>query len=364
MKVLHISEYAQGGLATYIKTLFSYDGKDNIENYLLVSEYKSDHQWNIPSDKVNYYHYKRGLKDILPAMYAIQKHIAKLQPDIIYIHSTWAGVLARFPYLFRKKNVRVLYNAHGWSFLRDTSGWKKWIYALIEWGLSLTTDAIINVSDYEYQSAMNYGLFKSKLIVIHSGISSKEDCNEVCFEVNTNKINLLFVGRFDPQKGIDYLLKEIKKCKRKDIHLYVIGDNVVSDGMGIQAINNDRVTFLGWISHDDVAAYYKACDAVIMPSRWEAFGLVAIEAMKYMKPVIVSDRGALPELVKDKVNGYVFSMDENKSLGYILENLSREKLHALGEKARQVFEEYFTDQHMLKETIEVYKNATSKSFTF
>lgn len=354
MKVLHISEYAQGGLATYIKTLLSYDGKDDIENYLLISEYKSDHQWNIPSDKVNYYQYKRGLKDILPAMYTIQKHIAKLQPDIIYIHSTWAGVLARFPYLFKKKNVRILYNAHGWSFLRDTGGWKKRIYALIEWGLSLTTDAIINVSDYEYQSAMNYGLFKSKLIVIHSGISSKEDCNEVCFEVDTNKINLLFVGRFDPQKGIDYLLKEIKKCKRKDIHLYVIGDNVISDGMGIQAINNDRVTFLGWISHDDVAAYYKACDAVVMPSRWEAFGLVAIEAMKYETPVIVSNRGALPELVIDAINGYVFDFDNSSGLACLLKNLDKTKLASMGVEAKSIFLGRFTDNHMLDETLSIY----------
>ena len=364
MKVLHISEYAQGGLATYIKTLLRYDGKDGIDNYLLVSGYKSDHEWNVPSDRVKYYQYRRGVRDVVSAMTEIQKHIETLQPDIIYVHSTWAGVLVRFPYLFKTKKVKILYNAHGWSFLRDTSRWKKNIYALIERVLSLKTDAIINVSTYEYQRALEHGLPRAKQQIIHSGISIFDDCGEVNFAVESDKINLLFVGRFDPQKGIDYLLEEVKKCQRKDICLYVIGDNVISDGRKVKIINDARVTFLGWISNKDIAAYYKACDVVVMPSRWEAFGLVAVEAMKYGKPVIVSNRGALTELVKDKVNGYVFSMEKESSLSNILDHLSRAELSELGRHARQIFEDKFTDTHMLKKTIEVYRNETNKSLTF
>ena len=73
-----------------------------------------------------------------------------------------------------------------------------------------------------------------------------------------------------------------------------------------------------------IGEYYQSCDGVIMPSRWEAFGLVAVEAMKYKKPVIVSDCGALPELVKDGYNGYVFKMDDEDSLKLIIDKLEKD----------------------------------------
>lgn len=57
----------------------------------------------------------------------------------------------------------------------------------------------------------------------------------------------------------------------------VIGDNVIG-GTQIEKHNTEKVTFLGWIDHEKLASYYEKCDAVVMPSRWEAFGLVAVEA--------------------------------------------------------------------------------------
>lgn len=53
----------------------------------------------------------------------------------------------------------------------------------------------------------------------------------------------------------------------------------------------DNVESIGWINHDEIDSYYSLFDAVIIPSRWEGFGLVAIEAMKNAKAIIVSNRG-------------------------------------------------------------------------
>ena len=190
--------------------------------------------------------------------------------------------------------------------------------------------------------------------MVYSGISSvKGETPPV--HLPKGVINLLFVGRFDAPKGIDYLLENFSKCKRKDIHLSVIGDNVVGDSEKIPMIDTEKITFCGWIPHDKLDGYYKSCDAVIMPSRWEAFGLVGVEAMKYGKPIIVSNRGALPELVKVGENGYIFDFDHPESLIQILDKLDKMNLCRMGKKAESVFLEKYRSQKMLEKTFLIYK---------
>lgn len=359
MKVLHIGEYVQGGVATYIKTLLMHPQHPEIEDFLICSDKNSEHHWPMAEDHVTYYPYHRSLLQILPAMLAVRKEIRRRKPDAVYCHSTWAGLFARFPMLLLGKPCRVLYNAHGWAFLRDTTRLKKAIYTFIERALSIRTDAIINVSGYEYKVAEKAGISKRKLCLVYSGISpAKGETSPV--HLSKEVINLLFVGRFDAPKGLDYLLENFSKCKRKDIHLFVIGDNVVGDSEKIPMVNTEKVTFCGWIPHNQLNGYYKSCDAVIMPSRWEAFGLVAVEAMKYGKAVIASDQGALPELVEDGENGYIFPFDSPDALTHLLSGLDKEKLADMGRKAEKIFQKKYQMERMIEESIRLYEGKDKK----
>lgn len=355
MKVLHVGEYAQGGVATYIRTLLSHPEYPDIEDFLICSQKNSEKDWPIPKENIIYYSYSRNLMSIIPAIRAIKNAIDKIKPDVIYCHSTWAGLFVRLPQFVFSKKYRIIYNAHGWSFLRDTVKWKKNIYALIERILLLKTDKIINVSCFEYNAAKRYGLNSEKQEVIYSGLPEKKEDVDETIKLSDKKINILFVGRFDPQKGVDYLLDVFNKCTRKDIHLTLIGDNVIG-GLQIKKQNTNQITFLGWVPHDKIANYYNACDAVIMPSRWEAFGLVAIEAMKYGKPVIASNRGALPELIEKRKNGIIFDFNDKESLIEIVDSLEKESLRDMGVLARQIFCTKYRANNMINSTVEVYKS--------
>lgn len=354
MKVLHVGEYVQGGVATYIRTLLEHPDHPEIEDYLVCSDYNSDHNWKLSENRIYYYPYKRTLGYIPNAIKVIYRVVKHVKPDVIYCHSTWAGLFVRLPLFFLTKHCRIIYNTHGWAFSRDTTSLNKALYALIERILSIRTDVIVNVSDYEYRAAKNAGISKKRLRLVFSGISSvKGETPPV--ELPKGVINLLFVGRFDAPKGIDYLLEHFSKCKRKDIHLFVIGDNVVGDSEKIPMIDTEKVTFCGWIPHDKLDEYYKSCDAVIMPSRWEAFGLVGVEAMKYGKPIIVSNRGALPELVKDGENGYIFDFEHPESLIRILDKLEKKELCRMGQKAALFFLQRYESRKMLEKTILIYE---------
>lgn len=354
MRILHVGEYVNGGVATYIRTLV--DGLQDyydIENYLVMSEYKSQKEWGNVPKKVFYYKYKRSIVNIFGAIIFIRKIIAEIQPDIIHVHSTWAGVFVRLPYLIKRKKCKIIYTAHGWSFIMDISKRKKFLYAMIERVLSIVTDKIINISNFEEKEALNYGLDKKKMMVIYNGVKDKNYSIEYNFYESNNKIKLLFVGRLDKTKGIDILLNIYNKYKFKNLHLYIIGESVLDN---IEIKSNDNTTYFGWIDNKDIDKYYKMCDVVIMPSRWDGFGLVAVEAMRNSKPVIVSNRGALPELIKNGLNGYIFDLDDENSLRNILLNLDRSFLKKMGMKGRNIYLENYTDIIFVKNIYNLYKN--------
>lgn len=99
MRILHIGEYVVGGMATYINEVVGYQ-QQFFDVYLLMSEHNSATDFELDSSHILYYKYKRHPKYFLSAMRQIHKIIEKVQPDIIHIHSSFAGLLARGLFLY------------------------------------------------------------------------------------------------------------------------------------------------------------------------------------------------------------------------------------------------------------------------
>lgn len=361
MKILHVAEYADGGVATYLKEVLKYQKSSSFieEVNLLTSDYKSDEFKEFP-DVVKRYKYKRDILGILQAAYIINKKIKEFSPDIIHVHSTFAGLIVRSLYLLKlNRNYKIIYCSHGWSFLMEVSNWKKKVYLCVEKCLSLVTDKIINISKFEHNVTQDLNFSSNKIELINNGISNNqkkiylEDKNIV---MNKSKINILFVGRYDRQKGIDILVDFFSNYHNENIQLYTIGRTVLGD----QKISfPDSVTDLGWINNDAINYYYKKADIVIIPSRWEGFGLVALEAMRNKKPLIVSNKGNLPNFING--NGYVFNLEDLSSLERILNTLEKNELKVMGEKSYSIFNKQYTSEEMNARIINLYNELTEKS---
>lgn len=132
---------------------------------------------------------------------------------------------------------------------------------------------------------------------------------------------LLFVGRIEPLKGIDTLFCAIALLRAQIPHclsnlcLSIIGGDLGeakqenTEMQRLKALREelglaDLVTFLGAKSQETLQHYYAAAEAVIMPSHYESFGLVALEAMACGVPVIASEIGGLAYLIQDGVTGF------------------------------------------------------------
>lgn len=360
MVILHIGEYVKGGVATYLREILNY--QVNVPCFtsvnLLMANTNSE-DIRIPKLNTYRYNYKRSIFYIILAVCQIYKYIKKIKPDIIHVHSTFAGVFVRILFFIVPSKTKIIYCAHGWSFLMRVNYVKKLFYAFIEKLFAYKTDLIINISQNEFNESIKYGLPREKSITIYNGLSepNKKHTNSQNIIFDAEKINILFVGRFDRSKGIDILLHIYKSLRLPNIRLILIGENVLKD---VKIDIPHGVVNLGWVDHDEIDAYYQLCDAVIIPSRWEGFGFVAIEAMRNKRAVIASNVGALPEIVKDGINGYIFDINNINTLYSILVNLDRSVLRKMGENGYKIYKQKFTSTIMNKKITEQYLKLMSK----
>jgi glycosyltransferase involved in cell wall biosynthesis len=167
---------------------------------------------------------------------------------------------------------------------------------------------IVAISQHEYDRGIEAGISPDRMVVIENGLSSNRPV-AVPVEWSDPRLKVLFVGRLDRQKGVDVLLKAVESLGR-EVAVKVIGAHVTTKEEQNKPISvPDNVELLGWKSPEEIAGYMNACDVVVMPSRWEGFGLVAVEAMRARKPVIASAVGGLRSIVRHALAQTIVARD-------------------------------------------------------
>jgi D-inositol-3-phosphate glycosyltransferase len=190
-----------------------------------------------------------------------------------------------------------------------------------------TADRIIAATPAE-QAQLNwlYGADLDKVSIIPPGVDLERfapiDKKEAKTHVGIpcGDKNILFVGRIEPLKGIDTMLQAMALIQKrypeavKNTCMAIVGGDPWSDDLDEEMARlqdlrqeldiHDLVTFLGSKDQDILPNYYAAAEVVVMPSHYESFGMVALEAMAMGTPVIASEVGGLAFLVKDGRNGF------------------------------------------------------------
>jgi glycosyltransferase involved in cell wall biosynthesis len=233
----------------------------------------------------------------------------------------------------------------------------KLAYAAIERRLAARTDLILVNSVSEYELAIRFGLPERKMKLVTHGVSWAPDPQR---RRTNGRMRIAFIGRHDRQKGLDILLETVRRFRLEHIHFHIVGERVISRSAGQSALVAENVTFHGWLSRAGTSELIQQMDAVVMPSRWEAFGLVAIEAMRAGVAVIGSDRGALPEVIRDGIGGRIFHIDDPNALGRLLETLKVDQLERLGHSARQLWERKYVADRMNRLTCDAYESVLAK----
>lgn len=320
IRVLHVAE-AAGGVERYLETLFKYS-KDKVENILVCSQNYDYEKFKKLADRIIVL---KMAHDIEPSSdikveRTLRRIIKQLKPDIVYAHSSKAGAFARIADL--GLNNKVIYNPHGWAFNENTKGIKKKIkhtsFKIAEKVGANFTDKIICISDFEKNTALkNKIASKDKLKVIYSGIDFKE------FE-RANKITRSDVGipedafvignvaRLTETKAPDTFVKAAKIIKKNIPNAFFVmvgnGDLQKKIESQIKADHLENCFLLtGWV--DNPNDFMNLFDIGMLLSRWEGLGLVLLEYMLSEVPVIATNVGGIPNVVKNRKNGLLVLKD-------------------------------------------------------
>ena len=358
-RILHITEAPLGGVLTYLQELVTaQSASPEIGGvaFLVPDINLAPLRSVAPADAdIRFYHHgRRSLLSMLRLAIATRRAVRNVRPDIVHIHSTIAGGVVRLCLLFSKDRPMIVYCPHGWFFTREGGRLAGWVGALAERLLTHMTDAIICVSDYEKRQAVAVGIPASKCHVVKNGIGdlTVDDDGGCEPEDRNGKLTILYVGRFDQQKGFDVYLRVLRRLGDKAVGI-AVGKYIVSKQQAHDIPSN--VTVIDWCSRDQLQKIYASANVVLVPSKSESFGLVAAEAMRAGVSVFASRVGGLPELVVDSVTGRLFEPDDVDQITELLLSTPRSTLADYGRRGRIRFQEYFTASRMNSNLIAHYR---------
>ncbi len=282
--------------------------------------------------------------------------------DVIHGHSSKGGALARLAAL-GLPGIRV-YTPHAFRTLDSSLGTGSYkLYSIIEQLLSRISTAIILVSEAEKQHALALGLPANKLHVIQNGmaaqnLSSKKTIRELS-DLSPEDICIGFVGRLVTQKAPDRLIRSFALIAHKypNARLVMIGDGPLQSELHQLADQLDINHQIKWLVDKNGAEIMPALDMFIMPSLYEAFPYVLLEAANAGLPIIATPVGGTDEMLVDQVNGFVVEHSKPEALANAIEKLlsNPQLCNHMSEASKSIGQKY-TAASMTEKTLTLYRS--------
>jgi glycosyltransferase involved in cell wall biosynthesis len=355
VKVLHVAETIRGGIASYLNELHPQQkasfGAENV-HYIVPSDHRHDLVGIDDSQITTFHRSGRSIAGLFQMLRASMQSLDAFKPDVMHLHSSFAGLVLRPALAARSEGPRVVYCPHGWAFSRETGRLSHLAAKAAETLLARTSDRIICISGDEFNEAVRAGIPTNRLTLVHNGISKSRPLpHGVATDWASKKAKVLFIGRLDRQKGFDILI-EAARSLEDVMDVRIVGASVVNkfDGAEIPA----NVSLLGWLDRQQIETQLEAADLVVIPSRWEAFGLVALEAMRAAKPILAFQSGALPEIVVDGVTGVLCEPVAVQPLIDGFRRMLDLDLKVLGQRGYDRFKQFYDVQKTHRQLHQVY----------
>ena len=336
--ILNVCETAQGGVGRYQDALATLTEHGFAPHVLLPDSDTGILDSGIPA--ATFTRSKRGAVAMLHLIRSFFDERHRLRPDLYFFHSTFA-LLPLLLLRVRGDKTPAVYCAHCWAaHSGETETLKKKIIRQIEGHLCGLADLTVNVSHADADTARAHGYRGHHVVVENAVAAPLPNAQDDLFQRPTDTaINLLFVGRFDRQKGLDVLLEAFQQAhaSNAELHLHLVGEPL--RGGDMPEIPGG-VTHHGWVAPDQIDHFYRSADALVVPSRWEGLPLVIPEAYRNGTPVLVARTSGMEHLVAEGETGHSFELTA-EALGRLLASLDCTDLRNMRPKAAELYKDRF-----------------------
>jgi glycosyltransferase involved in cell wall biosynthesis len=323
---------------------------------------------------------ERGLKDMpipslvrrinpvrdLQALFAIWKLLKREKPAIVHTHTYKAGILGCWAAKMAGVPI-IIHTPHGHIFFGHFNPLVTRFFMMIERLTAGIADRMVALTEGERRDYIACSVANpEKMVTIHSGVNIdrfikvkvSSEGKKRSLDLNAEAPVVGTVGWLLPIKGPIYLLRAMAEVwqSHPDIHLVYVGKGDLEEDVKGEAYRtgvSDKVKFLGWRS--DIPEIMQVLDVFVLPSLNEGMGRVLVEAMAAGKPIVASNVGGIPDLVKDGQNGFLVGPGDVNGLSLAMKKLIEdEELRVkMGAKGRAMAQSYGVDE-MIRKIDELY----------
>lgn len=305
----------------------------------------------------------------------VKRLLASFQPEIVHIQDHYP-ICRSMVSLARKSKLKIVGSNHfipenlapyvpGLSKIKPVFNWLLW-----QWMLDVYkhVDVISAQSNAAVRLIKLQGL-QMPILPVSCGIdldlyrpvpNNDRQLYREKYGIDPHKKVFFFLGRIDGEKRIDLLIRAMQQISRDDIQMVIAGHGKVEANLRRMAADMhliQKVRFAGFIPGEDVPGLMNSADVFVMPSEAELLSISTLEAMACGRPVLLANALALPELVRDGENGYLFTPgDEQDLIGHI--NLLADQpecWETMGRISREI-----AMGHRLEDTIEKFERIYSQ----
>jgi glycosyltransferase involved in cell wall biosynthesis len=305
-----------------------------------------------------------------PHTYAFVKDVLRRErPDVVHVHN-FKGLSASVFSAAKDLRIPTVHTVHDYNLVcpkttmltrTNTSCTNPHnICRLYRWiSRRVNPAVIIAPSDFVLHTLSSFGLFTAaQKIKLPLGIEG----GDPVAKISNGTFDILYVGRLGKHKGVHVLIESVKGLDLNTARLHIVGQG--SDRLSFQRAAHDdgRIVFYGFLAPEKLRQLYGIADVAVVPSIYnETFGLVIPEYFWQGIPVLGSRAGAIPELISDGYNGFLFPPGDVEALKALLETLSYDsKLRGeLNENARRSAAMFDMGVH-LRKLEAIYEHVASR----
>jgi glycosyltransferase involved in cell wall biosynthesis len=325
-------------------------------------------------DNISYIkHLRRNISIFydIRAFFSLYRLFKKEKFDIVHTHTAKAGFIGRIA--ARLAGVRaVVHTPHGHNFYGYFSPFITILVIWLEKIASLFTDKIIVLTNIEKRDMLKYNIGNpGQIEIVHSGLDLDRYNTKINviekkaeFAVGQDEFLVGMVGRLETVKGPEYFIEAARYIAEKipKTKFLVVGEGSLKDIMikrSIQLNIDDKIIFVGW--HEDIPEILSILDVLVLPSLNEAVGRVLLEAGASGKPVVATDVGGIPDIIKNNETGILVPPADSRKIAEAVISLlkDKQKRFEMGHAAKNWVNTKFSVDNMVGEVHNLYKSLSS-----
>lgn len=290
-------------------------------------------------------------------LYKLGACLREFEPNVVFAHSVCGIISPSFLLAAWWYDIPVVYQVPNLSCLPEPPS-PRTPRALVVWSKRHCHRLLLSKIPHEYVAPSRTAAEYLQNSLMTSGVHivphpTFHDPPPALTVDQKPPLGLTYVGRLSKEKGLETVIEAVAAVSRDhDIKLDIYGDGESEARLKQKVLKlgvEERITFRGWINHDDLPDVYRAADVTILNSQVnESFGLSIIESMSQGTPVITTDMGGQNELIEDGETGFIIQPKEPEEIQRILERLGEgdAELQRLSRNALDASREYSPSNHV------------------